>query len=141
MSAIPEWLPLSAELNRKTFTAMENLTKRLHEGQITLEQFSTGVDAVNDVACGLVSRDFIDLVTEAGRECQQAHSIVKRTFLKGAKLLQITWHVGSSDVVTTSFTAGVKTGSVTNSRAWSSEARDYVEMLAKALIAKDFSEI
>jgi len=61
------------ELDRKTLDTLEYLIRKCEEGEITQTEMSLGLDVLFMNVSGLVSEDFIDLITEADSEyCKDA---------------------------------------------------------------------
>ena len=68
---------LKDEINRKCFEAMDYLIARFANGQITVDQFDTGVDVVWMCCSGLVSEGLVDLVTLTDDEIKKHRAEVK----------------------------------------------------------------
>jgi hypothetical protein len=89
---------LQEEVDRKAADTMSWLALSLDRGQITEDQFSVAVDAVNRAVCGLVGKWFIELVTASQELCPTDKSSVTKVYHFGARFASLRWVVGS-DVV------------------------------------------
>lgn len=56
---------LRSELNRKTFETLDWLIRAVTRGDLTREQFSTGIDTLFMAVNGLVDKEFVHILTEA----------------------------------------------------------------------------
>ena len=68
---------LREELDRKVFATLEHLFHQMKTERITMEQFSFGIDTLFMAVSGLVDKDFINIITEAGRLCEAHQAGVK----------------------------------------------------------------
>lgn len=59
---------IKEELDRKTLDTLEYLITKREAKEITREQISTGLDVLFMNVSGLVSEDFIELITAADEE-------------------------------------------------------------------------
>ena len=100
------------ELDRKTFETLEWLFGAVRRGNLTQDQFSTGVDTLFMAVSGLLGKDFIDLITAAQAECSNEAPVLKRVFVNGKKILVIKWTVGSTRVTVGKRVNGLATGGV-----------------------------
>jgi len=57
MSEVPDGFDLGQELRRKSFEALQYLISRQRDGQLTEEQFNTGVDVLFMAVSGLVPEE------------------------------------------------------------------------------------
>ena len=92
MNGVPS---LKEELDRKVFETMEWLSSCLSKNLIGESEFSRGVDALFMSVNGLVSNDFMELITEAGRMpvINRPHVAV---LTKDKLVYWITWNPGAT---------------------------------------------
>lgn len=66
-----EGYEVSSELNRKTYDTISWLIRGLEGGRLTKAQFSTGIDTLFMAVSGLVDGEFIHIITEAQKMCEE----------------------------------------------------------------------
>lgn len=135
MKAVPT---LSEEIDRKAFETIEWLFHSLHEGRLTQDQFSAGVDTLFMAVSGLTKNEFIDLITLAQAECGASAPMLKRVFVDGDAVKCVTtWVVGSDTVELTR--PGAK--SLEKMFDTSREARDWFNKVNEIMNARGLKEI
>lgn len=67
----PNLPTLQEELDRKVHETLTWLIHGLEIGRITKTEFSTSIDALFMAVSGLVENDFIQIITEAQKMCEE----------------------------------------------------------------------
>ncbi|PLC44504.1 hypothetical protein C0Q88_07440 [Ralstonia pickettii] len=129
------------ELDRKTFETLEWLFGAVRRGNLTQDQFSTGVDTLFMAVSGLLGKDFIDLITAAQAECSNEAPVLKRVFVNGKKILVIKWTVGSTRVTVGKRVNGLATGGHIKDFDSALDAKNTFEHLCHVVTSKGFEEI
>jgi hypothetical protein len=62
---------LRSELDRKALETLSWLTLSVERGKISKEQFSTALDALFMTLAGLVDKEFMNIITEAQKMCEE----------------------------------------------------------------------
>lgn len=89
------------ELNRKCFETLEWLYSRVETGQLSPQQFSTGIDAVWSTAAGLVDSSILEVVTTAQAIAGKEPATLRRVFHKGGRTALAQWIVGQECITLT----------------------------------------
>lgn len=77
------------ELDRKAIDAIEYLILKRRSGEISNEAYSVGLDTLFMTVSGIVSEDFIHIITEAGNEVKKPVKTPMERILEKAEA--ITW--------------------------------------------------
>lgn len=136
-------LTLKEELDRKVLETIEWLFVGLDRGQISQEQFSTGIDALFMAVSGLVGGDFIHLISEAQKQLEDMPKpSLRRHFFNGSNTsFQLSWQIGDNKVVITRIVGGCLSKSSVVEKDTAQEARDSFNRSADSLLLKGFWEL
>lgn len=90
---------LKQELDRKVMDTIRWLFSKAHDGSITDEQFSTGIDTLFMSVSGLVSPDFMPLIDAASDECANIKPCMRAVMMNWPEgIIALEWFAGSCDV-------------------------------------------
>lgn len=129
------------ELDRKTFETLEWLFGAVRRGNLTQDQFSTGVDTLFMAVSGLLGKDFIDLITAAQAECSDTKPVMKRAFVRGNNILVVEWTVGSTRVTVGKRVNGLAAGGQIKDYDSVLDAKNAFEHLCHVVTNKGFEEL
>lgn len=103
---------LREELNRKTFETLDWLVLGVDCGRITQDQFSVAIDAMFMALSGLVESPFVEIVTEAQKQCSDGKFKVKRLFHHpdSAEIVRLSWAPGESAIYAMKLVMGQAVG-------------------------------
>lgn len=135
---------LKDELDRKVMETIEWLFCGLRDGRLTKEQFSTGIDTLFMSVSGLVSRDFISLITAAQEELEGYKPVVRKVLLNAAslQLAVIEWMVGEDAVLVRRIDIMVGESGVRKKNfPTSKEAAKFMDNLGAAFASHGYREI
>ena len=100
------------ELERKTFAEIENLMDKKQSGKITNAEYLAAINSIFAICSGLVTRDLINIITEAGSEFTDDFSFLRtRVFGKDKKIAVI-----SRKSINGGFIISIVTGEVSASK-------------------------
>lgn len=134
---------LRHELNRKVFETVEWLVVGLDKARFTPEQFSMGMNTLFMAVSGIADEDFISIVTESQKECEDVRPHIKRSFHAPdeAEINSIRWNVGSDRIVTFRLSFGLAHGGIVKDFDTAKEARAFVDKFATLMLSKGWVEL
>lgn len=134
---------LREELDRKVFETIEWLVVGLDKARFTPEQFSMGMNTLFMTVSGIADKDFIGIVTEAQKECEDVKPHIKRSFHAPdeAEIVSIHWNVNSDRIVITKRSFGLAHGGTIKDFDTAKEARAFVDKFAALMLTKGWVEL
>lgn len=144
-----EGYELAPELKRKSLETIQWLINRVHSGQLTEEQFNTGVDTLFMAVSGLVQEPartplgeakFVDIITACQSEIQNIYPVVKRVLYnhKSGMFKMFRWQAGDAFVDCTTCLSGQEPTTKRIDYKDPSAARDALDKVADSNSLKVF---
>lgn len=91
---------LQDELDRKVYETLETLYGRFETGQITSNEFHTGLESLYGCVSGLLRDDkgFNELVVKLQKQVKKGTSVVTKVLQKDGEVIVVSWGVGTDRV-------------------------------------------
>lgn len=138
MSGIPT---TREELDRKTYETLEWLIERREQGQISDDQFHTGVDATFNTVSGLVSEDIFRLVSEASTIVARRSTIHKKVFVMSGFTSVVNWKANTTTILHVICKNGEQVREMPKTYASAMETKSAFENSSKDYLKNGWTEL
>lgn len=134
---------LREELDRKTFETLDWLVSGVNAGKVTEAEFSVAIDAIFMALSGLVDSPFIEIVTEAQKQCHAGYRRVERFFHHEdkAEIIKLSRLPGEPATSLFKLVMGQSTAGKRFEFDTSKEALEWVNKTANGLTEKGWIEL